>query len=119
MAARRWRLLSGALARLRPSPAVVALVRLPDAALPSGWAPAPTLLYAGVALVAVFWIYDMVTAPLFANLENKKLRQQFLPRGDQSSWRFDPRPDAGIAQLGPGQIGLPTPVGAGWTFTFN
>ena len=61
-----------------------------------------------------------ISAPLMANSENRKLRRQFLPRRSRrrAEWRWNPRPDNGNVQLGPGFRIAGTPIGGGWTFVF-
>ncbi len=83
--------------------------------------PSQTMLWAGIGVIAVAWIFENITAPLFANWRNSKLRDQFLPTEKKTAvlptWRSDPRPNRGLAQIGP-PIHQPVPVAAGYTFSF-
>jgi hypothetical protein len=79
------------------------------------------MLWAGLGVLAVFWIYENITAPLFASWHNSKLRKQFMPAERKTAviptWRSSPWPNEGLAQIGP-RIHQPVPVAAGWTFSF-
>jgi hypothetical protein len=88
--------------------------------------PEKTMLYAGIGVLAVFFLYENISAPVVANWQNKRLRRQFKPasdedaraiRGPDSGWRFSPWPDHGVAQIGP-DIRSHTPVGAAYSFSF-
>ncbi len=83
--------------------------------------PSQTMLWAGIGVLAVFWIYENITAPLFAGWYNSKLRKQFLPKGSKHalapSWRSSPLPSQGLAQIGP-PMRQPVPVAAGYAFSF-
>jgi len=83
--------------------------------------PEQTMLWAGIGVLAVFWIYEMITAPLFASWHNGKLRDQFIPAEKTvaagPSWRNNPWPNTGISQIGP-PIHQPIPIAAGYTFSF-
>lgn len=83
--------------------------------------PGQTMLWAGIGVLAVFWIYEQITAPLFANWRNSKLREQFMPTERKTAvvpnWRSSPWPNPGIAQIGPPPH-QPVPVAAGYTFSF-
>ncbi len=83
--------------------------------------PEQTMLWAGIGVMAVAWLFENITAPLFANWRNSKLREQFLPRDKKAAviptWRTNPWPNRGIAQIGP-PINQPVPIAAGYTFSF-
>lgn len=83
--------------------------------------PPNTMMLAGVAVLAVFFLFENISAPLLANSENKKLQRQFMPAGSQAdlgpSWRSSPWPDRGVAQLGP-SLNQPIPVTTGYAFKF-
>ncbi len=83
--------------------------------------PSDTLLWAGIGVLAVFWLYENITAPLFANWHNSKLRKQFMPSEKKAAivptWRSNPWPNQGLAQIGP-PVRTPVPVAAGYTFSF-
>jgi len=83
--------------------------------------PEQTMLWAGIGVLAVFWIYENITAPLFANWRNSKLREQFVPDEKKTAvvptWRSNPWPNQGIAQIGP-PIYQPIPIAAGYGFSF-
>jgi hypothetical protein len=86
-----------------------------------GTKPAPTMLWAGISVIAVFFVYENLSAPLLASWQNKKLRRQFMPAGGGSeAWRRNPLPDRPLADIGPGNLLLRTsaPIGTGLTFTF-
>ena len=88
--------------------------------------PENTMLYAGIAVLAVFFVYENISAPVIAAWQNRRLRRQFQPASDDnakaslgagSGWRFSPWPDAGVAQIGPA-LHSPLPVGAAYAFQF-
>jgi hypothetical protein len=83
--------------------------------------PEKTMLWAGIGVLAVFWVYEMVTAALFANWRNAKLREQFMPAEKKTAvgpnWRSSPYPNTGIAQIGP-PVRSPIPISAAYTFSF-
>lgn len=88
--------------------------------------PEKTMLYAGIGVLAVFFLYENISAPIVANWRNKRLQKQFKPASDDdakaslgtdSGWRFSPWPEVGVAQIGP-NVRSPVPVGAGYSFSF-
>jgi hypothetical protein len=88
-----------------------------------GTKPSDTMLWAGIGVIAAFFVYENISAPLLASWQNKKLRRQFVPARDRSrpdAWRHAPWPDRPLASIGPGEIFRRTsaPIGTGWTFTF-
>ena len=93
----------------------------PDHSRPIKQTDGKTMLWAGIGVLAVFWVYEMVTAPLFANWRNSKLREQFMPAEKKTAvgpnWRSSPYPNTGIAQIGP-PVRSPIPISAAYTFSF-
>lgn len=88
--------------------------------------PEKTMLYAGIGVLAVFFLYENISAPIVANWQNRRLRRQFKPSSDEdakaalgadSGWRFSPWPENGVAQIGP-ELRSPVPVGAAYSFRF-
>jgi hypothetical protein len=83
--------------------------------------PSQNMLWGGIGVMAVAWLFENITAPLFANWRNSKLREQFLPSEKKAAliptWRTDPLPNQGNAQIGP-PIHRPVPIAAGYTFSF-
>lgn len=88
--------------------------------------PDKTMLWAGVSVMAIFFVYENVSAPIIANWQNKRLRKQFKPASDDDTktafgsdprWRLSPWPDTGSAQIGPA-VRTHTPIGASYAFRF-
>lgn len=86
--------------------------------------PEKTMLYAGISIMVVFFLYENISAPIVAAWHNRRLRENFKPASDEdsraasgSAWRFAPWPDMGIAQIGP-TLRLDMPVGASYAFQF-
>jgi len=85
--------------------------------------PDKTMLWAGLSVTAIFWVYENISAPIFAKWRNKQLRRQFMPAKEKAAlgpdprWRQDPWPSRGLADIGPG-LRQPAVVGASYAFTF-
>jgi hypothetical protein len=87
--------------------------------------PDKTMLWAGISVLAVFFLYENISAPIVANWHNAKLRKQFMPAkegdsahlGPDPRWRRSPWPARGLADIGPG-LRRPAVVGASYSFQF-
>ena len=93
-----------------------------------GTPPSQTSLWAGIAVLAVFFVYENISAPVLAIWRNKKLMRQFAPAGSKGGdralnlpdtrWRRSPWPAQPLAAIGPDLRPPTTPLAAGWTFSF-
>lgn len=93
-----------------------------------GVAPSQTSLWGGIAVLAVFFLYENISAPVLAMWRNKKLMRQFAPaskkegehalRLPDTQWRRSPWPARPLAGIGPMVRAPAAPIGAGWTFQF-
>lgn len=73
--------------------------------------------YLGVTLYAVFWVVDMIYAPIMAWQYNKELARLYVAaREDMTPGRLS-GPDMGVALIGPG-TSLPAPYVLGTSFNF-
>lgn len=72
--------------------------------------------YIGVTLYAVFWVADMIYAPIMAWQYNKELARLYIAGRDDAPARLT-GPDMGVALIGPG-TSLPAPYVLGTSFEF-
>jgi hypothetical protein len=86
--------------------------------------PDKTMLWAGISVLAIFFAYENISAPIIASWRNKKLRKQFMPAKDEDKsagmdprWRQSPWPARGLADIGPG-LRRPAVAGAAYAFQF-
>lgn len=76
------------------------------------------LLFAGLAVVGFFWVFDVIMGPVGALQYNKELRNKFLSQAPSKRYfETPPSPPAGLAEIGPNPTG-PAPFVLGYAGTF-
>ncbi len=73
--------------------------------------------YIGVTLYALFWITDMIYAPIMRWQYNKEMARLYVAQRDASDDQRLSGPDTGVALVGPGGS-LPQPFVLGTSFDF-